>query len=73
MDGSLFCAQTGVRATSSSVNCASALGSRVRRVPRIAAMKPRGMLMIPGLVSGRAAPPESNVVWRRERPRRRFP
>ena len=40
------------------MNCASALGSRVRRVPRIAAMKPRGMLMMPGLVSG-----TSGAAW----------
>ena len=50
----LFGAETGIGANESSVNCSSALGSRVRRVPRIAARKPSGMLTIPGLVSGKS-------------------
>ena len=48
--------------TTSSVNCSSAVGSRVRSVPRIAARKPSGMLTMPGLVSGK-----SGAAWMRWR------
>ena len=43
--------------TLSSVNCASALGSRVSSVPSTAPTKPSGMLTMPGFSSGKSAPP----------------